>query len=76
MSQLLRVYQNTTGHWLVNTGDQVWRTLKVALAWPQFTVLDAQQGSLSNLLRAYKAPTLQPLTRYSDAMKAMYAQSV
>ena len=55
---------------------RVWRDVKDDLAWQQFTDLDAQQNSLSTLLRAYAADTLQSLTSYPYLVEAIYALRV
>jgi transposase len=56
--------------------ERVWRDVKDALAWQQFPDLAAQQDSLSTLLRAYEAATLQSLTGYPDLLDAIYALRV
>jgi len=48
----------------------VWRDLKDALAWQQFTNVDAQQD---HLLRAYDASTRQSLTIYAYLVAAINA---
>jgi hypothetical protein len=53
--------------------ERVWRELKDALAWQQFTDLAAQQASVGNWLQAYDAPTRQSLTGYADLMQAIQA---
>jgi putative transposase len=57
----------------LNPMERVWRDLKEALAWRQFPNLDAQQDYVSDLLRAYEAPTLQSLTGYSSLVEAIHA---
>jgi hypothetical protein len=56
--------------------ERVWRDLKDALAWRQFTDLEAQQDDLDDLLRAYEASTLQTLTGYPYLVEAIYALCV
>jgi transposase len=56
--------------------ERVWRDVKDELAWQQFPDLDAQQDSLSTLLRAYEADTLQSLTGYPYLLDAIYALRV
>ena len=56
--------------------ERVWRDVKDELAWQQFTDLEAQQDSLSTLLRAYEAATLQSLTGYPYLVEAIYALRV
>jgi hypothetical protein len=56
--------------------ERVWRDVKDDLAWQQFTNLDAQQNSLSILLQAYAADTLQSLTSYPYLVEANYALRV
>jgi transposase len=53
--------------------ERVWRELKDALTWQQFTDLAAQQASVGNWLQAYDAPTRQSLTGYADLMQAIQA---
>ena len=50
--------------------------MKDDLAWQQFTNLGAQQNSLSTLLQAYAADTLQSLTSYPYLVEATYALRV
>jgi transposase len=57
----------------LNPIERVWRDLKDALAWQQFTDLDAQQAYVGNLLRAYDGPTLHALTGYPYLVEAIYA---
>jgi transposase len=60
----------------LNPIERVWRDLKDALAWRQFTDLEAQQDDLGDLLRAYEASTLQTLTGYPYLVEATYALCV
>ena len=53
--------------------ERVWSDVKDDLAWQQFTNLGAQQNSLSTLLQAYAAETLQSLTSYPYLVEATYA---
>jgi transposase len=53
--------------------ERVWRDLKDAMAWLQFTHLDAQQDHIATLLRAYQAATLQALTGYPYLVEAIHA---
>jgi len=53
--------------------ERVWRDVKDDLAWQQFINLGAQQNSLSTLLQAYAAETLQSLTSYPYLVEATYA---
>jgi transposase len=80
-AQRLRWPENVRCVWLppycpeLNPIERVWRDLKDDLAWQQFTDLEAQQDAVSNLLRAYNAPTLQALTGYAylvEAINALY----
>jgi hypothetical protein len=57
----------------LNPIERVWRDLKDDLACQQFTDLNAQQGYVGDLLRAYDAPTLQALTGYTDLVEAINA---
>ncbi len=57
----------------LNPIERVWRELKDALAWQQFTDLDAQQDYVGDLLRAYDAPTLRALTGYTYFVEASNA---
>jgi putative transposase len=56
--------------------ERVWRDVKDELAWPQFPDHDAQQDSLSTLLRASEADTLQVRTGYPSLLDAIYALPV
>ena len=53
--------------------ERVWRDLKDALAWLQFSTLDGQQDHVAALLRAYEAATRQALTGYTDLIEAIHA---
>jgi transposase len=58
----------------LNPIERVWRDLKDALAWQQFTDVEAQQEYVADVLCAYDAPTLQSLTAYPyfvDAVNAL-----
>jgi transposase len=57
----------------LNPIERVWRDLKDAMAWLQFTHLDAQQDHIATLLRAYQAATLQALTGYPSLVEAIHA---
>jgi transposase len=57
----------------LNPIERVWRDLKDALAWLQFTTLEAQQAYIGDLLQAYPASTLQSLTRYAYLVEAVHA---
>jgi transposase len=57
----------------LNPIERIWRDLKDALAWLQFPNLEAQQGYVAQLLRAYQAATLQALTGYTYLVKAIHA---
>jgi transposase len=57
----------------LNPIEQVRRDLKDALAWLQFTNLDAQQDYVGDLLQAYEASTLQSLTSYPHLVEAIHA---
>jgi transposase len=57
----------------LNPIERVWRDLKEALAWLQFTNLEAQQAYIGDLLRAYHASTLQSPTRYAYLVEAIHA---
>jgi putative transposase len=57
----------------LNPIERVWRDLKDALAWLQFTTLEAQQAYIGDLLQAYQASTLQSLTRYAYLIEAIHA---
>jgi hypothetical protein len=60
----------------LNPMERVWRDLTDELAWPQFADLNAQQQSLSHLLQAYEAATLQSLTGYPSLVEAIHARCV
>jgi transposase len=80
-AQRLQWPDNVRAVWLppygpeLNPIERVWRDLKDDLAWQQFPNLDAQQDYVARLLRAYDAPTLQSLTRYTYVMDAINALS-
>jgi transposase len=57
----------------LNPIERVWRDLKDALAWLQFTTLDAQQAYIGDLLQAYQSSTLQSLTSYTYLVEAIHA---
>jgi hypothetical protein len=57
----------------LNPIARVWRDLKDGLAWEQFTELAAQLDSVSALLQAYDAPTLQSLTGDTSLVEAINA---
>jgi transposase len=57
----------------LNPIARVWRDLKDALAWLQFTTLEAHQVYSGDLLQAYQASTLQSLTSYADLVEAIHA---
>jgi transposase len=59
----------------LNPIERFWRDLKDALAWLQFTDLDAQQVYVGALLQAYEASTLQTLTGYPYLVEAINALS-
>ena len=54
---------------------RVWRDLKDALAWLQFTDLETQQVYVGDLLQAYAASALQALTGYAYLVEAINALS-
>jgi transposase len=78
-AQRIRWPDNVRYVWLppycpeLNPIERVWRDLKDDLAWQQFTDLDAQQGYVGDLLRAYDAPTLRALTGYTYLVEAINA---
>jgi len=54
--------------------ERGWRDVQDALAWQQFTDVEAQQEDVADVLCAYDAPTLQSLTAYPyfvDAVNAL-----
>jgi putative transposase len=79
-AQRIRWPDNVRYVWLppycpeLNPIERVWRDLKDDLAWQQFTDLDAQQGYVGDLLRAYDAPTLRALTGYTYLVEAINAR--
>jgi len=60
----------------LNPIERVWRDLKDELAWLQFPDVASQQAYVTDLLRAYDAPTLQSLTSYQYLVDAIHALSV
>ena len=56
----------------LNPIGQVWRNLKDALAWLQFTILDAQHDYVGDLLQAYEASSLQSLASYPHLVEAIH----
>ena len=60
----------------LNPIERVWRAVKDALAWRQFTDVDAQQHYVTELLGSYDAVTLQSLTAYSYLVEAVNALSI
>ncbi len=59
----------------LNPIERVWRAVKDALAWNQFTDVAAQQHYVVNLLGTYDAVALQSLTAYSYFVEAVNALS-
>jgi transposase len=59
----------------LNPIERVWRDLKDALAWLQFTDLETQQVYVGDLLQAYAASALQALTGYAYLVEAINALS-
>jgi transposase len=57
----------------LNPIERVWRDLKDALAWQQFSHIDTQQDHVVRLLQAYDAATLQSLTSYTYLVDAVNA---
>ncbi len=57
----------------LNPIARVWRAVKDALAWNQFTDLAAPQHHVGELLGSYDAATLQSLTAYSYFVEAVNA---
>ncbi len=57
----------------LNPMERVWRDLKDALAWLQFTNLEAHQDDIADLLQAYEAATRQSLTGYPYLVEAIHA---
>jgi transposase len=60
----------------LNPIERVWRDLKDALAWQNFTDLAAQQEYVGDLIRAYDATMLRSLTSYTYFVDAVNALSV
>ena len=59
----------------LNPMERVWRDLKDALAWLQFTDLETQPVHVGGLLQAYAASALQALTGYAYLLEAINALS-
>ena len=57
----------------LNPIERVWRDLKDALAWLQFSNLEVPQDYLMTLLQGYQAATLQSLTGYTYLVEAVHA---
>jgi hypothetical protein len=54
---------------------RVWRAVKAALAWTQFTDVDTQQHYVGELLGSYDPVTLHSLTAYTYFVEAVNALS-
>lgn len=59
----------------LNPIERVWRELTEALAWWQCPALAAHLISVGDLLQAYAASTLQPLTGATSLVEALHALS-
>ncbi len=59
----------------LNPIERVWRAVNDALAWKQFTDVDAQQHDVGELLSSYAAGTLQALMAYAYFVEAVNALS-
>jgi transposase len=57
----------------LNPIERVWRDLKAALAWRQFTSLDARQDEMGDLLQVYEASTLPSLPSQPYLVEAIQA---
>jgi hypothetical protein len=78
-TQRLRWPENVRCVWLPPYGPELnpiergWRDRNDHLAWQQFPHVEAQQDTVSELLRAYTPPTLQALTGCPSLVEVMNA---